>query len=47
MSSEARHLHPQAEPLLARWRQGLGQAVAFTSDVKNRWAVDWLRWPAG
>jgi hypothetical protein len=24
---------------------GLGQAVAFTSDVKNRWAVDWLRWP--
>lgn len=36
---------PQAEPLLARWRQGLGQAVAFTSDVKNRWAVDWLRWP--
>lgn len=36
---------PQAEPILARWRQGLGQAVAFTSDVKNRWAVDWLRWP--
>ncbi len=36
---------PQGEPLLARWRQGLGQAAAFTSDVKNRWAVDWLRWP--
>lgn len=36
---------PQGEPLLARWRQGLGQAVAFTSDVKNRWAADWLRWP--
>ena len=36
---------PQGEPLLVRWRQGLGQAVAFTSDVKNRWAVDWLRWP--
>jgi len=33
------------EPLLARWRQGLGQVVAWTSDVKNRWAVDWLRWP--
>jgi uncharacterized membrane protein len=33
------------EPILARWRVGLGQAVAFTSDVKNRWAVDWLRWP--
>ncbi len=36
---------PQGEPLLVRWRQGLGQVVAFTSDVKNRWAVDWLRWP--
>ena len=36
---------PQGEPLLARWRLGLGQVAAFTSDVKNRWAVDWLRWP--
>jgi Mg-chelatase subunit ChlD len=33
------------EPILARWRVGLGQAVAFTSDVKNRWAANWLRWP--
>jgi Mg-chelatase subunit ChlD len=33
------------EPILARWRVGLGQAVAFTSDVKNRWAVGWLKWP--
>lgn len=33
------------EPLLARMRVGLGQTVAWTSDVKNRWAVDWLRWP--
>lgn len=33
------------EPLLARWRIGLGQTVAFTSDVKNRWAAEWLRWP--
>lgn len=32
------------EPLLARWRVGLGHAVAWTSDVKNGWAVDWLRW---
>lgn len=38
-------ISPLGEPLLARWRQGLGQAVAFTSDAKNRWAVDWLRWP--
>jgi uncharacterized membrane protein len=31
-------------PLLARWRYGLGRTAAFTSDVKNRWAVDWLTW---
>ena len=33
------------EPVLARWRYGLGKSVAFTSDVKNRWAVEWIRWP--
>lgn len=33
------------EPILARWRVGLGQAAAFTSDVKNRWAASWLKWP--
>src|SRR5262249_23768928 len=33
------------EPILARWRVGLGQAAAWTSDVKNRWAVNWLKWP--
>jgi hypothetical protein len=33
------------EPILAIWRVGLGKAAAFTSDVKNRWAVEWLRWP--
>ena len=33
------------EPILARWRQGLGKVVAFTSDLKNRWAVEWVRWP--
>lgn len=31
-------------PLLVRWQYGLGRAMAFTSDVKNRWAVDWLQW---
>ena len=31
-------------PLLARWRYGLGKTAVFTSDVKNRWAVDWLTW---
>lgn len=33
------------EPILARWRLGLGQAVVWTSDVKNKWAHYWLTWP--
>ena len=32
-------------PILARWQYGLGKVAAFTSDVKNRWAVEWLDWP--
>ncbi len=36
---------PSGAPLLVRWQYGLGQAVAFTSDVKNRWAANWLAWP--
>jgi uncharacterized membrane protein/uncharacterized protein YegL len=32
------------EPILARWRVGLGWALAWTSDVEPRWATDWLRW---
>lgn len=31
-------------PVLARWQYGLGRAVMFASDVKNRWAADWLSW---
>jgi hypothetical protein len=34
------------EPILARMRVGMGQTLAWTSDVKNLWAADWLRWPA-
>jgi uncharacterized membrane protein len=34
----------RGEPLLARWRVGLGWSLAFTSDLKPRWARDWLRW---
>lgn len=33
-----------AKPILARWQYGLGKTVAFTSDVKDRWAADWLDW---
>ena len=32
------------DPLLARWHYGIGRSVMFTSDVKNRWAIDWLTW---
>jgi Ca-activated chloride channel homolog len=34
----------RGDPILARWRVGLGWALAWTSDVKNHWAVEWLRW---
>lgn len=33
------------DPLLAWWRYGLGMTAAFTSDVADRWAAEWLAWP--
>ncbi len=33
------------EPVLARWHVGLGWSLAWTSDVKNLWAVEWVKWP--
>jgi hypothetical protein len=35
---------PQGDPLLATWQYGLGRAAAWTSDVENRWATQWLAW---
>jgi Ca-activated chloride channel family protein len=32
------------EPLLAFWPIGLGRTAVFTSDVKDRWAADWVKW---
>jgi Ca-activated chloride channel family protein len=32
------------EPLLVQTHYGLGKTVAFLSDVKNRWAAQWLSW---
>lgn len=32
------------EPILARMRVGLGWTIAWTSDLRNQWAADWLRW---
>ncbi|MCZ7582086.1 MAG: hypothetical protein M5R36_01450 [Deltaproteobacteria bacterium] len=33
------------EPLLARWRYGLGRASALLTDSGAAWARDWRRWP--
>jgi Ca-activated chloride channel family protein len=35
---------PGEKPLLARWQYGLGKSAIFTSDAKDRWAADWLKW---
>jgi Ca-activated chloride channel family protein len=32
------------DPLLAFWPIGLGRTAVFASDVKDRWAADWIRW---
>ncbi|HUF48873.1 MAG TPA: VWA domain-containing protein [Vicinamibacterales bacterium] len=32
------------DPLLAFWPIGLGRSAVFASDVKDRWASDWVRW---
>lgn len=32
------------DPLLVRWRYGLGQVVAFTSDATTVWGARWLGW---
>jgi hypothetical protein len=33
------------DPLLVRWRYGLGRVYTFTSDASARWASGWLTWP--
>lgn len=33
------------EPVLARRKTGMGWTLAWTSDLKPRLAVEWLRWP--
>ena len=32
------------DPLLVSWRYGLGNVVAFTSDLTTRWGRDWVSW---
>jgi uncharacterized membrane protein/NAD(P)H-hydrate repair Nnr-like enzyme with NAD(P)H-hydrate epimerase domain len=35
---------PDETPLLATWQYGLGRSIAWTSDVKAKWASDWVTW---
>ncbi len=35
---------PQGDPLLATWNYGLGRAAVWTSDLKGRWATEWVMW---
>src|SRR5262249_26854165 len=35
----------RTDPLFVRWQYGLGRTAVFTSDAKNRWAVNWVTWP--
>jgi hypothetical protein len=32
------------DPVLSRWQFGLGKTAMFASDLKDRWAVNWLEW---
>jgi uncharacterized membrane protein/uncharacterized protein YegL len=34
----------EEDPLLAYWPIGAGRAAVFASDVKDRWAADWIKW---
>ncbi len=38
---------PEGEPLLATWSIGVGRASVFTSDFKDRWGSEWIKWPGG
>jgi Mg-chelatase subunit ChlD len=34
----------EQDPLLTQWQYGLGRAVAWTSDAKGQWAMEWINW---
>jgi hypothetical protein len=35
----------EGDPILADWQYGLGRSVAWTPDMKGRWALKWVAWP--
>jgi Ca-activated chloride channel homolog len=34
----------QLDPVLSRWKFGLGTTAAFTSDLSTNWGADWVSW---
>lgn len=32
------------DPILTRWKYGLGRSVAWTSDIEGKWSKDWVIW---
>ncbi len=42
--SETLLVSHQRDPVLSVWRYGLGRTAAYTSDLKAKWGVLWLRW---
>lgn len=34
----------EIDPILAKWRYGLGTTAAFTADLGTKWGKDWLGW---
>jgi len=38
-------LTAEGDPLLTVWNWGSGRVVTFTSDLKARWAAEWINWP--
>lgn len=42
--SEAAAGEEEQDPILAIWRYGLGVSAAWTSDLTDRWARDWVEW---
>lgn len=35
---------PTGDPILSKWQYGLGRAIAWTPDVRDRWASEWVSW---
>lgn len=47
-SADVSLYHPREgheDPILARWRAGLGKSVALTSGLWGQWGRDWAAWP--